>query len=156
MEIDTSIILSFVAIVIAIATAIFSWKRASIASKSLHQMSLQNLFSSFNQAGQACLENPDFLYAVGGLDKSISHNEAKNIAYLSLLIDGFQQYYGQKYKENFSKMVKELKNKSTYLNQLLANKSNQKRWEIIKPLYYGNFDSSFIEAIDELTRYDKQ
>lgn len=70
-------------------------------------------------------------------------------------MDGFQQFYGQIYNENFGKMLKELKEKSAYLNNLLAIVENQKRWERIRQLYYGSFDESFVKAIDELIQYIK-
>ena len=71
-------------------------------------------------------------------------------------MDGFQQFYGQVYNENFSKMLKELKEKSTYLNRLLANKANQKRWKILKSLWYGDFDCSFTIAVDEIIEHENR
>lgn len=161
MQLD-ALTISVASIILALGALISSWlrtnaaiKQANLASESLHRMSLRSLFTAFNQASQICVDNPNVFYAVDGLAKSIPLEEARNIAYFGLLIDGFQQFYGQVYDDNFSKMFKELKEKSTYLNNLLAIKENQKRWESIRQLYYGSFDESFVKAIDELTEYEK-
>ncbi len=163
MEMNISMTISIVSLFIAFGAFITSWlranaaiKQANTASESLHRMSVRSLFTSFNLASHICVDKPDVLYAVDGLDKSIPAEEAKNIAYFGLLMDGFQQFYGQIFKENYSQMAKELKRKSTYLSRLLASEANQKRWNILKPLYYGDFDSSFIEAIDELIQYENE
>lgn len=163
MEMDTATAISIASIIIAFGAFVTSWLRASaaikqanIATKSLHQASVRSLFSSFNLASQISTDKPDVLYAVDGLDKSIPAEEARNIAYFGLLMDGFQQLYGQIYQENYSQIAKDLKSRSTYLNKLLAREANQNRWEILKPLYYGNFDNSFIKAIDELIRYENE
>ncbi len=149
--------ISIASIIIASAALIVSWlrtnavmKQVNITSKSLDRVTLNYLFTTFNQASQICFGNPDVFYAVDGLEKSIPPKEAKNIAYLGILIDAFQQFYGYIYNEDFSKMLAELKEKSTYLNNLLAIKENQERWETIKRLHYGSFDDSFVKAIDEL------
>ena len=150
-----SIIIAFVALIISWLRANAAIKQANAASESLHRMSLRSLFTTFNQASQICVGNPNVFYAVDGLDRTVPLEEAKNIAYFGLLMDGFQQFYGQIYNENFGKMLKELKEKSAYLNNLLAIVENQKRWERIRQLYYGSFDEPFVKAIDELIQYIK-
>lgn len=133
MQLDTttisvaSIIIAFVALIVSWLRANAAIKQANAASESLHRMSLRSLFTTFNQTSQICVDNPNVFYAVDGLDKSVPPQEAKNIAYFSLLMDGFQQFYGQIYNEDFSKMLKQSKEKSTYLNNLLAIEENQKR-----------------------------
>lgn len=163
MEMNISIAISIASLVIALSALIFLWKRTNVAIKqsnialeSLRRMSIRSLFTSFNLASQICIDKTDVFYDVDGLDKSIPRGEARNIAYFGLLMDGFQQFYGQVYKENYSQMAEELKKKSTYLNRLLASKANQKRWESLKPLYYGDFEKSFIKAIDELIQYESE
>lgn len=145
--------ISIVSITIALFALVVSWLGTRAASKSLDRMTLNYLFNAFKQASHFCIGNSDLFYDVDGLEKSIPPKEAKNIAYLGLLIDAFEQFYGYVYNEDFSKMIKELKKKSTYLNNLLTIKENQKRWEIIKSLHYGNFDASFVGAIDGLIQH---
>ena len=152
--------ISIVSIIIASTALIVTWlgtratqKQVNIAYKSLNRVTLDYLFNAFSQASHVCFSNSDVFYAVDGLEKSIPPKEAKNIAYLGLLIDAFKQFYGYVYNEDFSKMLKELKEKSTYLNNLLAIKENQKRWKIIKQLHYGSFDKPFVEAIDGLIQH---
>ncbi len=155
-----SLPISITSIIIAFIVLIFSWlqtsaarKQINLALKSLDRITLNYLFATFSQASQVSFSNPDVIYAVDGLDKSIPPKEAKNIAYLGLLIDAFQQFYGYVYNEDFSKMIEELKAKSTYLNNLLTIRENQQRWQKIKQLYFGSFDEAFVRAIDELIQH---
>jgi hypothetical protein len=113
-------------------------------------MTIRCLFTTFNQASQICVDDPNVFYAIDGLDRSIPPDEAKNVAYFGLLMAGFQQFYGHIYNDDFNKMLKALKDKSTYLNNLLGVKENQARWQHIRQLYYGSFDQTFVNAIDEL------
>ncbi len=162
LDISTISIWEIISMSIAFGALIFSYLRASaalkqanLASESLSRLTLSCLFTTFNQASQICVDDPEIFYSVDGLDKTIPPEEAKNIAYFGLLMDGFQQFYGQMYHENFNKMLKELKTKTTYLNNLISIEENQKRWEKIKPLYYGSFDEQFVKAIDELIQHTR-
>jgi len=150
MEISISIISAIVAAV----AAGFAWYQASLAKQSLEQTVLIRLFSTFDYANQAILNNPKLLYSVHGLDKSIPVKEAVNIAYFSFVLDGFQHFYCEKFKGDFTKMVEKLKQASTFLNRILQVPENQKRWDIMKKLYYGDFDKKFVEAIDQLIAYE--
>lgn len=76
--------------------------------------------------------------------------EARNIAYLSMLLDSFQHYYGERDKDDFAKMVDEMKSQSTFLNRILRVEENKRRWPILKNIYYGDFDSAFVAAIESL------
>ncbi len=120
----------------------------------MKQASLIRLFSTFDLANQASLANPKLLYAVHGLDQSIPPEEATNIAYFSLLLDGFQHFYGKLFEGSFEKMESELKKQSTFLNRILAFEANQQRFLIVKSLYYGDFDAGFVSAIESLIRFE--
>jgi len=141
---------------VAVIALIFSWHSTKTASEAVKQTFLLKLFSSFDEANRATINDPDLLYSVHGLDRSISEQEASRIAYLSLLIDGFQHFYGQVYNEDFPKMENELKARSTFLNKILTVKENQDRWKILKELYYGDFDRNFIRAIDAIIEHENQ
>ena len=149
----TSIGIAFFSLIFSLMRASAAMKQARVASESLHRMTIRCLFSTFNQASQICVDDPNVFYAVDGLDRSIPPDEAKNIAYFGLLMDGFQQFYGHLYNDDFNKMLKALKEKSTYLNNLLSVKENQARWQHIRQLYYGSFDQTFVNAIDELIQH---
>lgn len=100
------------------------------------------------------MQNPELLYSVHGVDKALGDHEAACIAYLSLLLDGFQQYYNAETKGRFAVMSRKLKLKSNFLNRVLAVPENQRRWEYIKGLYYGDQDKEFITAIDEIVIHE--
>jgi hypothetical protein len=151
---NIAIVISIVATVIAFIALVVSWQQVRKAHQAIRQASLQQLFAAFNLASQASLEDPKLLYDVHGLDRTVPMEEARKIAYLSLLMDGFQHFYGEVYGGDFRKMAKTLKGKSTFLNRILAIMVNQERWNTLKKLYYGDFDASFIKAIDNLIEYE--
>jgi len=151
MEIYVGIFSAFV----AAAAAVFTWHQATIARRSVRQASLMRLFSTFDVANQATLDKPELLYSVHGLDRSIPQEEAANIAYLSFVLDGFQHFYGEEYSNNFKVMTKELKQTSTFLNRILQVPENQTRWNHLKKMYYGDFDRSFVGAVDELIAFER-
>jgi len=88
------------------------------------------------------------------LPRSLGEDEARRIAYFSLLLDGFQHFYGQLYAGDYSRMAEDLKERSVFLNRILGVASNQTRWEHLKKIYYGDFDSAFIAAIDSLFEHE--
>lgn len=47
-------------------------------------------------------------------------------------------------------MVDEMKSQSTFLNRILRVEENKRRWPILKNIYYGDFDSAFVAAIESL------
>lgn len=67
-----------------------------------------------------------------------------------MLLDSFQHFYYETYDGDFTKMVKEMKSHSTFLNRILTVKDNKRRWHILKSIYYGDFDSGFVAAIEAL------
>lgn len=148
-------------VMISIITAFIALHRANIAKQSLEQAkqslkqaSLIKLFNTFDLASQITISKPDLLYSVHGLDKSkTTSEEAINIAYLSAILDSFQHYFSAKYDNDFRKMDAELKYKSSFLNRILEVEANQRRWPILKELYYGEFDSGFTQSIDSLIEY---
>ena len=72
-----------------------------------------------------------------------------------MLLDSFQHFYNEKYDGDFTKMVKEMKSHSTFLNRILTVAENKRRWDILKNIYYGDFDSGFVAAIDTLMPDEK-
>lgn len=122
----------------------------------LEQTSRLRLFSTFDLASQVTIEDPKLLYSVHGLSESVPLEEAKNIAYLSLLLDAFQHYYSEKYNGNFEKMQADLVTYSTFLNKFLAVKENQERLPTLKSIYYGQFDHQFIQAIEGIIEHEKR
>ena len=131
-------------------SAIFAYLQAQAAKRSLRQAYLLKLFATFDAASESTIINPELLYSVHGLDRSVPIEEAKNIAYFSLLLDAFQHFYGEQCDGDFKKMAEEMKRNSTFLNRILAVPENRKRWQSLKQMYYGDFDRGFIEAIDSL------
>ena len=135
---------------VAIAAAVIASIQARAAERSLHQAQLLKLFGSFDVASESTIANPELLYSVHGLSKDVPIEEARNIAYLSMLLDSFQHFYSEKYDGDFTKMVKEMKSQSTFLNRILTVEENKLRWQILKKIYYGDFDSGFVAAIETL------
>ncbi len=154
MEISPMEMVSFGGVIIALGSAAIAYRQAGIAQRSAKQASLERFYSGFALASQATIANPELMFSVHGLDKSTTPSEeAKNIAYLSALLDSFQHFYETEYGNNFKRMAAEFKNRSTFLNRILAVKENQERWNILQKIYYGEFDTEFIEAIDSLIKY---
>ncbi len=149
------IAIGIISVIVAVIAAVFTWYQASVAKRAVKQAALMRLFSTFDLANQATLSSPQLLYSVHGLDKAIPPEEAANIAYLSFVLDGFQHFYNEEFKGNFAKMAGKLKESSTFLNRILQVPENQTRWNHMKKLYYGDFDKSFVDAIDELIAFEK-
>lgn len=149
--------------VIAIAAAVFSLQNArggvrsaEIASRALERTNVLSLFNGFHTANQATLQSPELLYDVHGLDRNITIEEARNIAYLSVLLDAFQSFYDDLYDGDFTRMAGDMKKQSTFLNKILSIPANEQRWKVAKNIYYGDFDAFFISAIDDLLQFEKQ
>lgn len=140
--------------IIALAAAGIAMWQAGIARNAARRASLLQLFTSFDSANRATLAKPELLYSVHGLDASVSEDEAARIAYLSMLLDGFQHFYDELYQGNFERMVLDFKARPTFLNRILAVKENQRRWELMKSMYYHSFDDAFVKAIDELLQFE--
>ena len=151
---DITTVIAVVLAASGIISLVIARQQLRNANQAIRRVSLQQLFVAFNVASQASLEDPKLLYDVHGLDRTVPTEEARRIAYLSLLMDGFQYFYGEVYGGDFSKMAKTMKGESTFLNRILAIKANQKRWSTLKRLYYGDFDTSFTKAIDDLIEYE--
>ena len=150
MSTKTAIIISFTSIGISILVAIFSFFRVRAASRAIRQASFIQKFSTFNIASQAMMNNPEYLYSVHGLDRSVPEEEARNVAYLGLLMDCFQCEYEWKFKGKFKKIVKMQKKKPTFLTRILGINNNQQRWFLMKNLFYNELDADYLEAIDSL------
>lgn len=145
-----AIIGTLVAFAGAVVAAVFAYIQALAAKRSLRQAQLLNLFGSFDVASESTIAHPEFLYSVHGLDRDVPLEEARNIAYLSLLLDAFQHFYYEHCDGDFTKMVTEMKSQSTFLSRILTVAENKDRWDILKKIYYGGIDSGFVAAIDTL------
>ena len=141
---------------IAIIAACIAAYQARIAQKAVLHAAEMKLFISFDLANQAVLANPELLYSVHGVDRTIPKEEAHSIAYLSLLLDGFEQFYGHKYRGAFVAMQSEMARRTTFLSRILAVPDNQRRWNLLKEIFYGQFDKSFVSAIDNLIRVEQR
>ncbi len=130
--------------------------QADASRLSLEQTSRIRLFSTFDLASQVTIERPELLMSVHGLSNSVSIDEARCIAYFSLLLDAFEHFYGEKYDCDFDKMKADIITESNFLNRLLLVPANHKRWEYLKTLYFGDFDSGFVKAIEDLIEYQKR
>lgn len=146
--------IAIISAIIAAVSVIFAYFQTRAAKKAVKQASLLGLFGTFDRANDATLQNPDLLFEVHGLPTNIDKDEARRIAYFSLLLDGFQHYYGQLYDGDFSAMENDLKRKSVFLNRIVGVERNKERWEQLKPIYYGDFDSKFMNAIDNLFEHE--
>lgn len=146
---DSSTWLSVIGAVISLVAALY-------AALALRQARLARLYSSFDLANQAALAQTDLLYEVHGLDRGISEEEARYIIYLSTLLDGYQNYWSDIFGGRFSQAARKLKRESTFLNRVLAVPANQRRWETMKTLFYGEFDREFVKAIDAIVAHEKQ
>lgn len=136
--------------VVAVGSAVIAWVQARVARGALKQAQLIHLFQGFDAASQTTLQHPDLLYEVHGLDRSIPSQEARAIAYLSVLLDGFQHFYGQEYNGDYTKLVEAMREHSTFLNRILGVAANRKRWPRLKELYYGEFDRGFVDAVESI------
>ncbi len=148
-------IISIIVNLVTIAVAVFAFIQARAAERSLRQAQLLKLFGSFDVASQSTIANPELLYSVHGLSRDVPIEEARNIAYLSMLLDAFQHFYYETYDGDFTKMVKEMKSHSTFLNRILSVAENKNRWRTLKSIYYGDFDSGFIAAVEALMADEK-
>lgn len=140
--------------IIAALSAVLAWWQASIAKKAAHQASLLQLFASFDSASQATLANPELLHSVHGLSPDVPLDEARCIAYLSMLLDAFQHFYGEAHGNDFAKMAESMKQSSTFLNRILSVPGNLERWNLVKQTYYGGFDRAFVSAVDEIIAHE--
>lgn len=164
------LIIPALTVVVALVAAIFAlWQaraakvqaeaakmQADATKAAFEQTSLIRQFSTFDLASQVTIERPELLKTVHGLSDSVSIDEARSIAYLSLLLDSFQHYYGEKYGGDFGKMRADLIEESTFLNRILAVEENQGRWNMLKGIYYGQFDLNFIRAIERLIEHEQR
>lgn len=148
MKLDETTI-SLLALVVALLSAWYS-------HRALRQARLMRLFSSFDLANEASIADPEFFYGVHGIDRSIPPEEVKQLAYLSTLLDGYQNYWSDQFDENHLKALDKLKKKSAFLNKILALPANQRRWEILRDRFYGDCDREFIAAIDGLIAHENE
>jgi hypothetical protein len=153
---------SLVLTVITAFYAYFTWRLLKenqemglAVTRALRQDRLNRMFGSLNFSSQLAFSNPDVAYAVHGLDKSIPHEEVRNLVYFSVLIDICHAYWSEEFDKNFAKAGKEYRERTSYINQILRVPDNLKRWETIKPLGYGGLDIEFVNAIDELLRHEQ-
>lgn len=118
---------------IAVIAVIISLYSLWLAIKARREVRIQSLFSEFQRANQVTIDHPNILNEVHGLD--LPEEECRRIAYLSILMDAFQQE-GADHAE------------TTFLDKITSVPANQERWEVMKRIYYGSFDREFIKKID--------
>lgn len=124
------------------------------------QTRYSRLFSSFDIASQITASNPAVMRRLHGLDSSVDDDEAISIATLSAILDGYQHSYGissnpfETRARGYQTMLNSMTTSSEYLNNLLALKENQDRWDRIKTIYYGDFDRDFVEVVDKLIEFE--
>ncbi|MFI6232744.1 hypothetical protein ACIBD9_04175 [Micromonospora sp. NPDC050784] len=150
-----SAVVAIIAAHFALQNAKGAVRSAEIAGKGLQRQNVATLFSGFNVANEATLAHPELLYEVHGLDRSTSLDEARSIAYLSVLLDAFQGFYDDLYEGDFARMAKDMKVQSTFLNRILAVPANHDRWRVAQEIYYGDFDKSFVEAVNDIMAFEQ-
>lgn len=155
MNEQLGLILTLVSAGIALASAAFTWGQARAASKALRQGRLNRMFGSLDFSSQLAFSNPEIVYAVHGLDKEIPPEEVRNLIYFSVILDVYQAYWSDELNGDFAKGERDFRERSRYLNQILRVPENLRRWEIIKPLCYGDFDRDFVRAIDGLFLHER-
>lgn len=133
--------------IIAVAVAWYSIRTSRLA---IGKATTQALFAAFESANRSTVEYPDLLKRVHGLPEDLPDEEARAIAYLSTIMDGFQHYYGQLHDGDFEKMLSDINDSSNFLSRILSVPENKVRWEAMKSLYYGQYDEPFIRAIDAI------
>lgn len=129
-------------------------EQAAAAKTMLHHERLSALYSAFNLGGQALLATPQLLFDVHGLDPTTPPEEARNLAYLNLVLDAWQQYWGDTFKGDFSQATA-LGPRATYLHRLLAVPANIERWERMKSIFYGQAEGAFVAAIDAIIEQER-
>jgi hypothetical protein len=141
---------------LSVAGAIISLAAALYAGRALRQARLARLYSSFDLANQVALAQVDLLYEVHGLDRSVPEQEARYIAYLSTLLNGYQNYWSDTLSNDFSRAAEKLKESSTFLNRVLAIPANQRRWNLMKDMFYGEVDRKFMAAVDDIIAHENR
>ena len=140
MEINFAIL----AFCISLLSLYISNTRKKQAEKTLKNNTLLSLFSGFDQANQAVVNNPNLLVTVHGLEED---DDNENIAYLAILIDAFHHYWGKEHDEKYNKVLDE---KETFINRIIEVEDNYPRWIKLRSIFYGAYDNEFIEVMDEL------
>jgi hypothetical protein len=72
-----------------------------------------------------------------------------------MLLDAFQHFYYELYDGDFTKMVEEMTSRSTFLNRVLSSAENRRRRDTLKSIYYGDFDTGFVTAIETLMDHEE-
>ncbi len=149
-DVVMEILIGICSVIIAGVASLFSWQSAKAADRAVEQANQLRLFELYQTVSQVIVENPRYLYEIYGLDNSVPEAEARNIAFLGLLVDGFQQFYGRMHDGNYRAMIDQVGTESTFLSTILTRSENRRRWAIIKMLYYGDEDREFVDAVDAI------
>lgn len=149
------IFIALTAAFIAFFQSLSAKKQTELIKHELEIAKRRKLFDSFDLASQVSISHPELLYSVHGLPVDCNEKEARSIAYLSLLLDGFQHFYREK-NDNLASLRNECLNRSNFLNRILAVEANQRRWQIIKKLYYGEMDKRFLEMIEDIIKHENK
>jgi hypothetical protein len=144
-----------VALAASVVVALFAMYQAFMAWRSAQRAAQVQLYAAFDFANRALLDHPELLHAAHGLDESVPREEALAIAYLACILDGFQHYSGGKHAGRFDRMARRMMRRSTFLNCVLREPANQRRWQAIKRMNYGERDRGFVDAIDALIEFER-
>ena len=150
-------LISIIVSIVALVLSLLAFRRARLAT----------LFSTFDEVSKATIQYPELLYSVHQLNKKESEEEARSLAYLSMLLDAYQHFYSpfnirEEVKDLWESCLSKrapygkLTGEKTFLNNILAVQKNQERWQEIKKLYYNDFDKSFIETVEKLIEEEKR
>ena len=142
----------------ALFSAVFAQGYSSNAKKALSRAYQSKGFSTLDRAGLTLIDNPRLLSAVHGLPqdalKELGPEEASNVAYLFLLLNGFRQTYDERYNGDFKKMLRALKKRPSTLNKLMAQGANQRRLRYIEAMSPDEVKDGYIECLLQLAEHE--
>jgi len=139
--------LSFGAMIVSIIALLLAFIQSRQAKKALKDATLLSLFSGFDQANGEVMKNPNLLVTVHGLGLDKDDEDLENIAYLAILIDSFQHYWGKEYNYKYKKV---LELETNYIHRIVEIEDNYSRWIKLRSINYGDCDKEFVEVMDTL------
>ncbi len=154
----TSVAVAVLSGLFALFASIFAQSYSASARRSMEQAQQSKVFTSLDRAGHLLVNHPRLLVSVHGLDPAVlqelGEEEAASTAYLFLLLNGFRQYYDERFNGNFAKMERQLRKRPSALNTLLRVKDNQRRLTQITAMYADGADEGFIKTLKRLVEHE--